>query len=135
MADLKYTQHGDMDYILEEGNNMFTAMRVVSWTETGTPKLDVRKYFVDSEGNEKASKGIAFDPDGQGPRNLAVALVTENYGDTEDLLRAMRDRTDFQPSLVKVFNGQDDMLQSVGINPAEVANEYYDPTQTLFGDE
>lgn len=134
VSNLKYTQHGDMDNIIEEGKNMFTAMRLVSWTETAQPKLDIRKYFVDAEGNEKASKGIAFDPNGDAPNALTLALIKEGYGDTEDVINGIKTRQNFMPSLVKCLNENPEDLETLGINPAEVASEYYDPMKELFDD-
>ena len=131
--DLQYTQHGDMDYILEEGGNKFSAMRMVSWTQNGTPKLDIRNYYVNKEGNERPSSGFTMNPDGEAPNNLTLALIKEGYGDTEDIINGIKDRPDFMPSLKKCLG--DEALEEVGIDSSTIDTEYYDPTAAFFKDE
>lgn len=132
-SKLKYTMHGDMDYVLIENGNTFTAMRMVSWKEGADPKLDIRNYYIDKEGNEVPSKGITFNTESDGPNCLVNALINEGYGDTEDIINGIKNREDFMPSLVKCLNEEE--IKETNIDPSTVVNEYYDPTASFFEEE
>lgn len=79
--------------IFDEKNNTILAMRTVAWGE-GVSRLELRKWFVDSEGNENPNKGFAFLTE-DGPKNLAEMLVDRGYGDTDILYQTISRRPDF----------------------------------------
>ena len=95
-----------MNMMIEQapGSNNFLAMRNICWNGSGTYRLDIRRWYTDSEGNENPGKGFSFTTE-SGPDNLAVALVKNYYGDTEQILNAIKDRDDFESALNNIRGG------------------------------
>ena len=60
------------------GSNSFLALRRLRWSEKGNFKLDIRKWYTNSEGEEVAGKGVSFLTD-DGPNNLINALMKHGY--------------------------------------------------------
>lgn len=94
-----------MDIIIEQapGSNSFLAMRNICWNGSGAYRLDIRRWYTDSDGNENPGKGFSFTTE-SGPDNLAVSLVKNNYGNTEQILNAIKNRDDFEYSINIVLN-------------------------------
>lgn len=90
--DLKYEYDHDcgMDEIIDETQNSYTAMRMVRWREGGEFKLDIRKYVMGSDGEEKPMKGIALTEDGA--HTLSWALIKHGYGDARGIVNALYER-------------------------------------------
>lgn len=83
----------DPDYgVFDERNNSFLAIRNVSWNER-EPKLEIRKYFINSDGEETPNKGVIFLTD-EGPHTLAEKLVESGFGNTEKLKQYLDTRVD-----------------------------------------
>lgn len=100
-----------MNVIIEQapGSNSFLAMRKVSWNTGGTFKLDIRRWYTDSDGNENPGKGFSFSTE-SGPDNLTVALLQNNYGNTAQVLDAIKNRDDFAESLEDILNANNEPL-------------------------
>ncbi len=96
-----YNKEG-MDVILEETSNSVTAIREIRWNDSSDYRLDIRKYFVNSDGEVRPGKGISFS-DTAGPARLTLALVDNGFGDTQDIMNAMSTREDFIKGFAKVF--------------------------------
>lgn len=79
------------DFILAEGPNTTINLRKISWNGK-PPKVDIRKYGV-KDGQEVMGKGISLND--EAAHNLADHLVEEGYGHTHRLMRAIRDRSDY----------------------------------------
>lgn len=92
-----------MNIIIEQapGSNRFIAMRNICWNNSGNYKLDIRHWYTDSNGKENPGKGFSFTTE-NGPDNLAIALVKNYYGDTEQILEAIKDRDDFESALESI---------------------------------
>ena len=123
---------GDIDRTFDEKGNTFLALRKIAWGEGKPEKLDIRKWYMSSDGDETVGKGVSFITD-EGPHELTRALVEEGYGHTEDVINGIKDRDDFMSSLVKCLN-EDDLTQA-GVEHTYPAEEYFDPTTSIFEEE
>ena len=124
---------GELDRTFDEKGNVFLALRKISWGEGKKENVDIRKWYMSSDGEETVGKGVSFLTE-EGPHELTRALVEEGYGHTEDVLNGIKDREDFMVSLVKVVNADD--LAANGIDVSNIPDdEYFDPTTIFSGDE
>lgn len=115
------------NHTIDELGNNFIALREITWNDNQEPRLDLRKYRVDKEGNEVVARGVSFLTP-EGPSCLANVLIQEGYGDTTEILTSLKDREDFMPSLARVLSP--DELSAVGVDPSKIpVEEYYDPAQ------
>ena len=113
------------------GSNSFIALRKLRWSENGKFKLDVRKWFTNSEGEEIAGKGVSFMTD-DGPANLIEALLKNGYGDTRKTLNGIKDREDFVVRVKEVLKEKNINLEDVEIPTIDSIEEsYYDPRSIL----
>ena len=94
---------GSINTIIEQlpGSNSFLSMRMISWNQA-QPRLDIRRWYTDSQGNENPGKGFSFATE-SGPNNLAVALVQNGYGETTQILNSIKNREDFEESLNEIL--------------------------------
>jgi len=82
-----------IDEIVDEypGTNSYIALREIRWNENDDFKLDIRKYFVKSDGTESIGKGLSFATPA-GPGMLASKLIEHGYGDTSSLTQILLGR-------------------------------------------
>lgn len=105
------------DFIIEESGNSSVNLRKISWN--GRPhKLDIRKYAY-KDGQEQMMKGISLTEDGA--NELASVMVEQGYGDTKRIIKALRQREDFNES----------MLDKNAAIEDDDDEDYYDPKQLL----
>ena len=113
------------------GSNSFLALRKLRWNEAASFKLDIRKWYVNSEGEEVAGKGVSFVTE-QGPDNLIKALLSHGYGDTESIISTLSTRDDF-PVIIKrqlEERGIDlDLVQVPTLDNVDAT--YYDPKSII----
>lgn len=106
--EISYEYNTDgIDVILEESSNSVTAIREIRWNDSSDYRLDIRKYFVSSDGDVRPGKGISFS-DTAGPARLTLALVDNGFGDTQELMNAMSVREDFIKGFAKTFEDTPD---------------------------
>jgi hypothetical protein len=112
-----------LDETVDERGNMFIALRRVSWGDSKKDSLDIRKYYMSSDGNtnEKIGKGVAFLTE-EGPNALTNALIKHGYGHTDDILEVLSKRKDFKIALAKITGAQLD---------GEFEEEFYDPADII----
>ena len=116
----------DINEIVEEKGNQYTAIRKVQWIkedeqpDASKAKLELRKWMVDKDGTEKANKGYTFMTP-EGPHQLAEILVENDFGKTRTILKSISKRDDFK-----------DVLNDP--NDEEFGNdgEYFDMRETLL---
>lgn len=117
------------DFTVDEGNNTFIALRKVKWGENGTPRLDLRKYLINADGEEVMQKGVGMITE-EGPHELTKVLVEQGYGHTGDLITALRTRDDFVKELTDnylKFNPiEDEESADTDIISEEDEEELYD---------
>lgn len=114
----------------EVTGNSFLALRKLRWTENGPFKLDIRKWFVNSNGEEVAGKGVSFMTE-EGPDNLIEVLLKHGYGDTRKTLNGIKDREDFNIAIKEIITENDIDLDSIEIPTLDSADFFYDPKSIL----
>lgn len=118
--------------VIDEGTgNSFIAMRKLRWNETGTFKLDLRKWITNADGQEIAGKGFSFITE-EGPENLVNALLKHGFGDTRKTLEGIQDREDFVPEAMKILAKKGAI--SNDLIPEEYTEDdvsFYDPKELL----
>ena len=122
----EYEIHDDFDKIVDEKGNSFIALRKLTWGGKGEPKLDLRKWYINSNGEETVGKGVSFLTE-DGPHELAKVLVDNGYGHTNEILSGIYHREDFEECLENLRNGIDIINNSIGDD-----EDYYDPKEFLL---
>lgn len=118
----KYTVDPELDEVVDEMGKSVIMLRKLAWGERN-PKVEIRKWIIDV-GKETANKGVTFLTD-EGPHNLTHILIRKGFGNTEKVLRELKEREDFNESLSKVIGKQT-------IKKAEeTQTEFFDPREVL----
>ena len=114
MFDNQFQYHVFKDYDIpfdEKGTTCGT-VRKVQWIKgSGEPdeskaKIEIRKVYT-SGAEEKTGKGYTFSTP-EGPGELAIGLIKAGFGDTKEILRAVRSREDFFEAANNINNDEDD---------------------------
>ena len=126
--ELKLELDESINEVIDEvPGSAFIALRKLRWTPSAPFKLDIRKWYTNSEGEEIAGKGVAFMTE-EGPDNLISALIHHGYGDTRKTLNQLKDRDDFIPAIAEIIKRDNIDIDSVDISESISENEeYYDP--------
>lgn len=88
----------DYDIPFDEKGTTIGTVRRVQWVKDGNEpdeaksKIEIRKMYIQSEG-ERMGKGYTFSTP-EGPGELTVGLVKAGFGDTKEILKALRNRDD-----------------------------------------
>lgn len=122
-ASFKYAVNPDFNDIVDERGNTIIAYRKVAWGN-GEEKEEIRKWYVDIE-KETPNKGVTFLTE-DGPNNLVDALIKHGHGDTKRILGALKEREDFEESLVSVVG-----KKAVKQAKETESQDYYDPREVL----
>ena len=116
------------------GSNSFLALRRLRWSETGNFKLDIRKWYTNSEGEEVAGKGVSFLTE-DGPNNLINALMKHGYGDTRGIIDSISTRDDFLPNVKRVLNKMEvSSLDDIETGEGSLEELYFDPKNIFSGE-
>ena len=119
------------EIIDEVPGNSFIALRKLRWNETKDFKLDIRNWYVNSEGEEIAGKGVSFKTD-EGPANLIEALLKHGYGDTRKTLNGLSDREDFPIAIKEIIEEKGINLDEIEIPKLESLDAtFYDPKSII----
>lgn len=125
-GNIKYEVVDDYDYLFDEKGNAFLAIRKVRWGDNEKVNLDMRKWYTNANGEETLGKGVSFLTE-EGPHELARVLVQNDFGHTDEILEAIKDREDFMPALASVLNGE--QMKELGINKDDIPDDdYMDPS-------
>ena len=120
-----------VDKIFDEApGNSFLAVRKLRWNQNSEFKLDIRKWFTNSNGEEIAGKGVSFMTP-EGPSNLVKALLEIGVAETKPVLDGLKDRDDFLVSVKEVLEENNMDLDSVTIESKSGVTSYYDPKSIL----
>lgn len=126
--NFKYNIEDNFNHIFDEKGNMFLAVRKIRWGDSQDIKLDIRKWYSTSTGEEKVGKGFSFLTD-EGPNELTKVLLETGYGRTDEVISSIKNRDDFNSSIMKVLSTDEKKyLQDTKID----TEEYYDPKESLF---
>lgn len=122
--DFKYKICG-LDRVVEEHGSTFIAVRKIAWgvaddeeVDEKDIKVDIRKYYSTAAG-EKMNKGISISE--SGTHELTKILLEEGYGDTEECIRALKDRSDFKEAANAAYD-----------TTAEDSDDYLDPRELFL---
>ena len=114
MFDNQFQYHVFKDYDIpfdEKGTTCGT-VRKVQWIKgSGEPdeskaKIEIRKVYT-SGAEEKTGKGYTFSTP-EGPGELAIGLIKAGFGDTKEILRAVRSREDVLEAANNINNDEDE---------------------------
>ena len=126
MGNIKYEIMDGFDYVIDESGNQILALRKIRWGEKETVHLDLRRWFLNPEG-EVVGKGTSFMTE-EGPHELVNVLTKEGYGHTIDIINNIKDREDFQKS-INIALGKESEFFDESLSAEE---EYYDPKSSLL---
>lgn len=115
------------------GSNSFLALRKLRWNENGQYKLDIRKWYTNSDGEEVAGKGVSFMTE-DGPNNLINALMKHGYGETRGILDSISQRPDFLPNVKRVIDSMNVSLDDVETMEEDLEALYFDPKNMFEGE-
>jgi hypothetical protein len=114
--------------LIDEGNgNSSIMLREVGWNGRD-PKLELRKWIIDVD-KETPMRGLSFITE-QGPHTLTEVLAEKGFGNTENLIHSIKDREDFDESLVKVI-GKKKIEKSKNTEVTISEDDYFDPKSVL----
>lgn len=122
----EYEIDKDFDHIVDEKGNSFIALRKIQWGGKGDYKLDLRKWYINSNGEETVGKGVSFLTE-EGPHELTKTLVDNGYGHTNEILSGLYNRSDFEQCLQGLREGKDIVNESVDSD-----EDYYNPEDLLL---
>ena len=124
-----YKVDDDFNHIFDEKGNTFLALRKVYWGDSTEPKLDLRKWYTTPNG-EKIGKGFGFLTE-EGPGELARILLEKGYGETDQIIEAIKDRDNFKSSLIRVLGNETQEL-GIDLEEGDTSDIYYDPKEVLI---
>lgn len=96
---LRYHVFKDYEIPFDEKGTTCGTVRLVQWVkgddepDQSKAKVEIRKVYT-SGAEEKTGKGYTFSTP-EGPGELAIGLIRGGFGDTKEILKAVRERDDF----------------------------------------
>lgn len=123
----------DFDKVFDEKGNSFLALRKIDWGGRGTPKLELRKWFNNAQGEETIGKGFSFLTE-EGPHELTKVLLENGFGHTDEVIESIKDRDDFMSSLSNVLSNEElnTVIGEEKMKDISNIDSYYDPSEALF---
>lgn len=130
--EFKLEIDSEVDEVIDEvPGSSFIALRKLRWSDSGSFKLDIRKWYTNSEGEEIAGKGVSFMTE-EGPDNLIEALLKHGYGDTRKTLNGIKDREDFLPAVKEIITEKGVDFDSIEVPSLDsLSEDFYDPKSIL----
>ena len=115
----------------ENVGNSFLAIRKLKWNEESPYRIDMRKWYTNSEGEEIAGKGVSFLTE-EGPSELTKILIKHGYGNTEEILDQLSEREDFASSLNRMITKKGiECIEFLSNNKDTSNQEFYDPKELI----
>ena len=124
----EYKIHDGIDFIFEEHQNMFSAIRKITWGTNTNPHLEIRKWMNNPDGSERANKGFTFMTE-EGPGELVLALLHLGHGETKQILNVLKDRENFRRSLNSVLGDKDPDFDP---KSGTIEDDFFDPKDLLM---
>ena len=109
---LEYHIFKDYDINFDEKGTTCGTVRKVQWVKEGNEpdeskaKVEIRKVTM-KDNEETALKGYAFATE-EGPGELITGMIKAGFGDTKEILRAVRTRKDFMEAATTINEESDD---------------------------
>lgn len=111
-TDVRYHVFKDYNIPFDEKGTTCGVVRLIQWVKnTDLPdeskaKVEIRKIYT-SGAEEKLGKGYTFSTP-EGPGELAVGLIRAGFGETKEILKAVRERDDFLEAAKTINDDPDD---------------------------
>lgn len=126
--EIKY-KVGKIDECFDEKGNTSLMLRHISWEkrdskEYGEEGLELRKFYITADGKETPGKGIRFLTE-DGPHKLVSTLLEHGFGKTQESIRILSQREDFESSLINVI-GLTKVQEAKSVSPKV---KYFDPRE------
>lgn len=126
--EIKY-KVGKIDECFDEKGNSSLMMRHIAWEkrdekEFGEEGLELRKFYITSDGKETPGKGFRFLTE-DGPHKLVSTMLDHGFGKTQEVIKIISQREDFDDSLVNVL-GATKVSEVKSISPKV---KYFDPRE------
>lgn len=112
MFDGKYHIFKDYEISFDEKGSTVGTVRKVQWYKDGEEpdeskaKIEIRKVYT-SGAEERTGKGYTFSTP-EGPGELITGLLHAGFGDTKDVLKAIKNRDDFVAAVKTIDEDPDD---------------------------
>lgn len=109
---MQYHIFKDYDIPFDEKGTTCGTVRLVQWVREGNDpdeskaKIEIRKVYT-SGAEEKTGKGYTFSTP-EGPGELAIGLINAGFGNTKDILKAVRERDDFLEAAKSINDDPDE---------------------------
>lgn len=113
--------------LAEEGNTSYM-LRQVSWNGR-TERIELRKWHTTNTGEEIPGKGISF-KDKDKVDEVVETLALNNFGNTENILKNIHNRNDFEDALARTI-GQQKVIEARNTEVEVTEEEYYDPRNLI----
>lgn len=113
--------------LAEEGNTSYM-LRQVSWNGR-TERIELRKWHTTNTGEEVPGKGISF-KDKEKVDEVVETLTLNNFGNTENILKNIHNRQDFEDALAHTI-GQQKVIEARNTEVEVTEEEYYDPRNLI----
>ena len=120
-------ENGINELIDEGTGNSSIMLREVGWNGRD-PKLEIRKWIIDVD-KETPMRGLSFITE-QCSHTLTEVLAEKGFGNTEKIITNIKDREDFDDSLVKVI-GKKKIEKSKNTEVTISEDDYFDPKSVL----
>lgn len=122
MSEFKYDISKEI--VISEVGNKSVKLSYIKWNDSNDEKVDIRNWFVDSQGENKMGKGVSLSKDAA--NELTNALLEEGFGSDKVLLKELEERTGEDLSHINL---------SVRITPNDDEDyeeiEYIDPEKII----
>ena len=102
----------DYNVAFDEKGSTYGTVRKIQWVKEGEEpdetkaKIEIRKMYTQAEG-ERAGKGYTFSTP-EGPGELVIGMIGAGFGDTKEILKAVRQRDDFLEAANTINEDDDD---------------------------
>ena len=114
--------------LIDERANSIIMLREVAWNGRQY-HLELRKWIIDENG-DKPMKGVSFLTE-DGPHNLVETMAKLGFGKTENILKNIKNREDFDEELVKLL-GKKKINEAKEKEVIITKDDYYDPENIIM---
>lgn len=114
--------------LIDERANSIIMLREVAWNGRQY-HLELRKWIIDENG-DKPMKGVSFLTE-DGPHNLVETMAKLGFGKTENILKNIKNREDFDEELVKLL-GKKKINEAKEKEVIITKDDYYDPENIII---
>lgn len=125
----KYSIIDNVNYIVEECGNRYTALRKIKWAGSDNVYIDVRRWEKKPDGTEMAAKGCTFMTE-EGPGELVTALIDAGFGSTKNIVSHLSNRSDFRRAVNLAIGKEDELYDESAdteeglLNPKDLLSEF-----------